>query len=612
MSEQVIQEQEFESDVFDKQTWVYIFRLLWKQKRFVIPSILLNIILAVTDVIMPLLARFAIDHYIVEQQRADTLLYFVLVYLGMIIAQCALVYFFFIKAARVETEFGKDLRMQMFEKVQTLTFSYFDKTANGWLMARITSDTARLADILAWSFIEVVWGVFVMIGICSVMLIVNWRMALIVLVVVPLLWVISLYFQRRILQAQRKTRKENSKITAAFAEGINGAKTTKILHVEEDLFEEFKEKTSNMYRYSMRGVRINAIFQPLVYLISGVVIASLLYVGGHQVLLKTIQFGTLAMFINYATLFFDPIKQIARILSEMQMAQASAERVVSLLQEEPDIVDRDDVIETYGTLLKEKKEAYEPLFGDVDFEHVKFYYHQDEMILHDFNLHVKQGQMVALVGETGSGKSTIVNLLCRFYEPSDGHIVMDHKDIRDRSVGWLHSHIGYVLQTPNLFSGTVKDNIRYGVPNASDEEVIEVAKRIHAHEFIMHLEHGYESEVGEGGDRLSTGQKQLLSFARAIISNPSIVILDEATSSIDSESEKAIQFAISKLLDGRTSFVVAHRLSTIVDADIIVVLQQGSIVEQGTHHELMDQKGYYHELFTSQYLEEKQHELLRS
>ena len=605
MAQRIMKEQEFESDVFDRKTWSKVFQLLWEHKKTVIPLIFFNTVLALTDVIMPLLNRYALNTYVDDQTGAQTLPVFIGVYLAMIVAQCLLVYLFFRLAARVESDFGKNLRKKCFRKLQEQTFSYFDRTANGWLMARITSDTARLAETLAWAFVDVVWGIFVMLGISIVMLLVNWQMALCVLVVVPLLWFVSLYFQRRILSAQRKSRKANSRITASFAEGINGAKTTKTLGIEQQNYEEFQKKTEDMKRYSMRALHINAIFQPIVYLLSAVVIALLLYVGGEQVLLKTIQFGTLAMFINYAQLFFDPLKQIARVLAEIQMAQASAERVVALLDEEIEIVDRPDVIERYGTLLDEHTEAYEFLHGDVVFDHVDFYYYENEPVLRDFCLRVSQGQTVALVGETGSGKSTIVNLLCRFYEPCRGKIIMDGRDLRDRSVGWLHSHIGYVLQTPNLFSGTIRDNIRYGRADATDEEVEHVARLIQAHDFISRMEKGYDSEVGEGGDRLSTGQKQLISFARAMLSNPAIGILDEATSSIDTESEKAIQYAMSKLLHGRTSFVVAHRLSTIVDADIIVVLQHGVIMEQGTHEELMAAKGYYYELFTSQYRQEQ-------
>lgn len=605
MAQRIMKEQEFESDVFDRKTWSKVFQLLWEHKKTVIPLIFFNTVLALTDVIMPLLNRYALNTYVDDQTGAQTLPVFIGVYLAMIVAQCLLVYLFFRLAARVESDFGKNLRKKCFRKLQEQTFSYFDRTANGWLMARITSDTARLAETLAWAFVDVVWGIFVMLGISIVMLLVNWQMALCVLVVVPLLWFVSLYFQRRILSAQRKSRKANSRITASFAEGINGAKTTKTLGIEQQNYEEFQKKTEDMKRYSMRALHINAIFQPIVYLLSAVVIALLLYVGGEQVLLKTIQFGTLAMFINYAQLFFDPLKQIARVLAEIQMAQASAERVVALLDEAIEIVDRPDVIERYGTLLDEHTEAYEFLHGDVVFDHVDFYYYENEPVLRDFCLRVSQGQTVALVGETGSGKSTIVNLLCRFYEPCRGKIIMDGRDLRDRSVGWLHSHIGYVLQTPNLFSGTIRDNIRYGRADATDEEVEHVARLIQAHDFISRMEKGYDSEVGEGGDRLSTGQKQLISFARAMLSNPAIVILDEATSSIDTESEKAIQYAMSKLLHGRTSFVVAHRLSTIVDADIIVVLQHGVIMEQGTHEELMATKGYYYELFTSQYRQEQ-------
>lgn len=597
-------EKEFEGSAGDKGVWKKVLKILWEHKKYVIINLILNVVLAFTDILLPLLNRFAIDTYVVDRQDADSLPLFVVCYAVLILAQCILVYGFFRLAARIESDFGKNLRKKCFEKLQLLTYSYFDKTANGWLMARVTSDTARLAEILAWSMVDVVWGLIVMAGISIVMLIVNWQMALCVLIIVPLLWFVSLYFQKRILQAQRKSRKANSRITAAFAEGINGAVTTKTLGIEKENEREFQSKTEDLRRYSLRAVRLNAIFQPIVYLLSAIVIASLLYVGGNQVFLNIIQFGTLAMFINYANLFFDPLKQIARVLAEIQLASASAERVMSLLDEEVEIQDDADVEAVYGTLLEPKTENFEPLIGDVTFDHVGFYYNEKENVLHDFNLKVKQGEMIALVGETGSGKSTIVNLLCRFYEPKQGRILMDGKDIRSRSVGWLHSNIGYVLQTPNLFSGSILDNIRYGRPDATKDEVIEVAKLIQAHEFIMQLKDGYDTEVGEGGDRLSTGQKQLISFARALLIHPAIVILDEATSSIDTESEKAIQKAMKELLADRTSFVVAHRLSTIVDADQIIVLQYGRIVEQGTHQELMKRHGYYYELASSQNEEE--------
>ncbi|MEG0329752.1 MAG: ABC transporter ATP-binding protein [Longicatena sp.] len=607
-----INETEYESDVFDKQIWTKVFSLLLVHKKNLVFLIFFNICLAISDVIMPLLNRFALNEYVDGGTSAKTLPVFIGVYVFVILIQCASVYLFFRLSSRIESDFGKDLRRLCFRKLQEQTFSYFDRNENGWLLATMTSDTARLTKVLSWAIVDLVWGVFVMIGITIVMFVVNWQMAIVVLIVVPILWIISLYFQRHILHAQRASRKANSMITAAFVEGINGVATTKTLGIEKENYEEFQSKTASMNSCSMRAVKWNALFQPIVYLLSGFVIAGLVSVGGYQVVLKTIQFGTLAMFINYANLFFYPLKQIARVLSDVQMAQASAERVVSLLEEPIEIQDEKDVIDTYGTILEPKLEAYEPLLGNIDFEHVSFYYQPNEIIINDFNLHIKQGQMVALVGGSGSGKSTIVNLLSRFYEPTSGNIYIDNRDYRKRSVGWLHENIGYVLQTPNLFSGSILDNIRYGRPNASLQEVQEAAQLIHADSFIKEMSHGYDSEVGEGGDLLSTGQKQLISFARAILSNPSIVILDEATSSIDAESEKAIQHAMTKLLENRTSFVVTHRLSTIVDADVIVVLQHGVIIEQGTHQELLANKGYYYELYSTQYKDDKQKVLFRN
>ena len=605
-----MEEQTYEQDAFDFTTWKYVLQLVWKQKWVIICLVVFNICMAITDVIMPLFNRYAINTYVIDHQALERLPLFIILYIGLVIVQCICVYLFLHCAIRIESGFAKYLRELCFEKLQKQTFSYFDHHASGWLMARVSSDTARLSETVAWAFVDLVWGIFVMIGISIVMLIINWRLACAVFVIVPILWFLSLYFQRRILQAQRLSRKENSKITAAFSEGINGAQTTKTLAVETYQYTNFLKQTESMKHYSMHALFLNAVFQPIVYLLSGITIALLLTIGGQQVMLETIQFGTLAMFINYALLFFDPLKQIARVLAELQIAQASAERVVSLLTDPISIEDDRDVIEKYGTLFDENKEQFEPIQGDIAFEHVSFSYLEDHYVLHDFNLHVKKGQMVALVGATGSGKSTIVNLLCRFYQPTKGNIYIDGVDYKKRSVGWLHSHIGYVLQTPNLFSGTIKDNIRYGRMDASDEEVIDVCKKLHAHDFIMQMKDGYDTMVGEGGDLLSTGQKQLISFARAMFVHPSIVVLDEATSSIDTESEAMIQYAMDQLLQDCTSFVVAHRLSTIVKADIILCMERGRVVEQGTHEELMKKQGVYAQLYKAQYVEEKQQELL--
>lgn len=610
MSKTMLEEKEYSFDSLDKRIWGRLFKIMWEDKNLMILLFVFMVFTALLDIVFPLLNRYALDYYVLGENSIDNIWIFFSVYVVLSALQCLNVFFFFKFAARLESRFGKSLREKAFTKLQHLSFSYYDRTANGWLMARLTGDVNRLAEILAWSVVDFVWGIFVMGGIAMVMIAIDIKMALCLLIVVPFVFFVCNYFQKKILKAHRRTRAINSKITASFAEGINGAKTTKTLSLEEVNLTEFIHKTKDMKMESIRAAKINAIFQPVVFLFSAIVIAGLLYIGGQQVLLKTIEFGTLTLFINYSNLFFDPLKQIARLLAEFQMAQANAERILGLIDEEVEIVDRENVIEKYGTLQQPRVENFEKIIGNVVFDDVTFYYNKNEVVLDRFSLDVKQGEMVALVGHTGSGKSTIVNMLCRFYEPKKGRILIDGKDYKDRSISWLHSQLGYVLQTPTLFSGTIRENIKYAKPEASDEEMITIAKMVNAHDFIMNMEDGYDSEIGEGGDKLSTGEKQLLSFARALICNPGIIILDEATSSIDTEKEKLIQTAIAKLLQGRTSFVVAHRLSTIVNADKIIVLDHGKIVEMGTHDTLMAQKGHYFELYTNQYKEEQEKAVL--
>jgi len=454
------------------------------------------------------------------------------------------------------------------------------------------------------------WGSVMMLATLCIILYLNWRLALIIMTVVPALAVVSVYFQKKILSVYRQVRRINSRITGAFNEGIMGARTTKTLVREDDTLQEFKELTGNMRNTSVRAVVISSIYMPIVMALGSIGTGLALWFGGEGVISQTLSYGTLVAFISYAAQFFEPIQQLARIFAELQNAQASAERVFSMIETEPDVKDSPEVVKEYGDIFVAKKENWPPIKGDVSFCNVSFSYKDGEEVLENFNLEVKAGESIALVGETGSGKSTIVNLICRFYEPKEGEIRIDGVDYRKRSQLWLQSNIGYVLQTPHLFSGTIRDNIRYGRLDATDEEIIEAAKLVNAHDFIMKLKDGYDTEVGEGGGRLSTGEKQLISFARAVLADPRIFVLDEATSSIDTETERVIQDAIHKVLKGRTSFIIAHRLSTIRSADRILVIRDGRLVEEGNHAELLKMKGYYYRLYTNQFREEKEMELL--
>ena len=610
MSER-FEEQEFNTDHLDTKLWRRILKHFFVYKKDLTIIFISMISIACVDIAFPYLNKLAIDYFVLENGDLSKLWPFGLIYGFLILVQVFVVYFFIKFTGKVEMQFAYDIRNQAFKKLQELSFSYYDKTPQGWIMARMTSDIGRLADIVSWSIIDLIWGSTLIIGVSIVMLIVNWRLALLVLVVVPFLAYISIIFQKKILQRYRLTRKINSKITAAYSEGILGAKTTKTMGLEDQQSAEFRELTSSMKSESVKAAILSAAFMPIVMGLGAFSSAMLIWIGGQEVLVGTIAFGTLVLFTQYASQFFEPLRQIARLLAEFQMAQASAERVLSLLNADVDLVDRDDVVEKYGSILEPKTEVYEKVKGDVEFDNVSFYYKEEEPVLVNFNLKVNRGETIALVGETGSGKSTIVNLICRFYEPKSGVIRIDGVNTKDRSLGWLHSNLGYVLQAPHLFSGTIKENIRYGDLNASDEAIEEAAKRVSAHEFIMNMEEGYDTEVGEGGGRLSTGQKQLISFARAILANPSIFILDEASSSIDTETEQIIQTAIESVLHDKTTFIIAQRLSTIVNADRILLIDKGRIVEDGTHSQLMHKKGRYYRLYTNQFNEDRQNELLQ-
>ncbi|MGD9761055.1 MAG: ABC transporter ATP-binding protein [Candidatus Izemoplasmatales bacterium] len=609
MSDYLQDEENFTSQKFDWLVWKKIFVFMKPLKKTAVLGLLAVMVLAITDIIYPYISAFAIDDIIrpnidstvVDFSKLPLLITYFVIFM---IVQATMVYLFIIYAGRVQNELAFSIREKAFNHLQELPFSYYDRTRVGWIMARMTSDSRNLSEVLSWGLIDLVWGVFLMVFLTIFMFIINWQLAIVILAVVPVLTAVSIFFRKYILKAYRSIRKVNSKITGAFNEDITGAVTTKTLVLEEQNYHEFDILTSDMRKQSIRAHLIQAVFFPTMLFIIFIGMALVYNVGGNMVITGAISVGTLYLFTNYVWQFFDPVNNIANFYARFQQAQASAERIVSLIETEPDIVDKEEVIAKYGTIFEYKRENFEPLIGKVEFKNVSFKYNVGETVLTDFNLKVKAGQSVALVGHTGAGKTTIVNLISRFYEPTAGEILVDDVDYRERSIGWLHSNLGYVLQTPHLFSGSVMENIRYGNLKATDEEVIEAAKAVEAHSFIMKFEDGYNTECGEGGSRLSVGQKQLVSFARAILADPKILILDEATSSVDTETEQLIQTAINKLLKGRTSFIVAHRLSTIVHSDLILVLDGGQIIESGTHRELIKKKEAYYKLYTNQYSEE--------
>ena len=603
------QEKEYNTSSLNIGLWKKIFGLMNNKKIFIITSIFL-VMNAVGEAIFPIFYKFAIDSFASGEVALDYLPYFIILISLNIIFVCFSCYMFFYMAGKIETTFSYDIRKICFEKLQNLSFSYYDVTPSGWIVARVSNDIARLAEIVSWAFVDVIYGIIGIIFMIVIMLTINVRLALIIIILMPILFIITYYLQNRVLFHSRKVRSINSKIVHGFSEGITGAKTTKTLRLEEDNYTNFKKETKNMYNASIRRGIVASLFNPLIFGFSGIASSLLLYFGGNMVLLQVLEFGTLLMFVQYVTSLFSNMRPIAADICDLQMAQASGERIIGLIDTSLKIVDSEEVIAKYGTNLAPKLENYESINGDVSFKHVDFAYIAGQNVLKDFNLEVKHGEMIALVGETGSGKSTIINLLCRFYEPVNGNILIDGIDYKKRSLGWLHSNIGYVLQSPHLFNGSIADNIRYGKLDATLDEIKEVCKLIKADEFIEKLPDKYDSLVGEGGNLLSTGQKQMISFARALIKKPKIFVLDEATSSIDTQTEKVIQYAIDNVMRNHTTFIVAHRLSTIVNADKILVIKNGKIQEMGRHQELMDKKGYYYHLYTNQFNEETLDEAL--
>ncbi|MBE2234636.1 MAG: ABC transporter ATP-binding protein [Anaerolinea sp.] len=590
-----LEEEEFQGQMTGR-TLRRVLGLTRPHWRWVVGFLLLIALVSTLDALFTFLSKQMVDEGIVPGDRSR-LMELVRIYGALVFVQAGAVFGFIYLAGILGERIQYDLRKRMFDHLQALSFAYYSRTPIGWLMSRVTSDSERVAQLVTWGILDITWAIMNITTSLIFMMVINWQLALIVMGVIPVLFLVALYFQRRILSQYRDVRRINSRITAAYNETITGVKVIKALNREEENLAEFDRLTGSMYRAGYRAAVLSAMFLPAVQLVAAFAVAAVVWYAGIEALnpngaLAGLTIGGIAAFVSYITFMIWPIQDLARVFAELQNALASAERIFSLEDTQPDIVDQPGAIDP-GTVR-----------GDIEFDHVSFYYEPGKPVLDDFSLTIRQGETIALVGPTGGGKSTIVNLLCRFYEPRMGMVRINGRDYRELTQHALQSRLGIVLQTPYLFSGAIRENIRYGRLDATDEEVEAAARMAGAHPFIASLPKGYEQEVGEGGTLLSVGQKQLLSLARAVLARPEIFIMDEATSSVDTLTEALIQQGMETLMAGRTSVVIAHRLSTIRRADRILVIEGGRIAEIGSHSELLRARGHYYNLYTQQFRQE--------
>ena len=574
---------------------------LKKYRVRIIVMVFLGTVSSAIDSVFPLFNKHVINVN-VAQKTLKGLGYVVLFYMLLLTFKVVIDYITTFLCSRLELWVNRDLRNASFNHLQTLSFSYFNQNNVGYIHARVMSDSGKIGELVSWYLMEFIWNFAYIAGVIVVMFITNWKLALLVVALIPVAVLIIILFEKKLTVLNRKVRELNSTITGDFNEGITGVRQIKTLAAEERMNREFRKDTEKMRKASIKTAHHSAMFSSLVTMMGSVALALVLWRGGYMTVDGVMLIGTLSVFMSYALGIMDPIQTIINDFAGLIQIQVNIERVHKLLTTESDVADSPEVIEKYGDTFEPKRENWEELDGEIEFKDVSFKYPDgDEMVLEHFNLKVPQGSSVAIVGETGAGKSTLVNLVCRFFEPTYGQVLIDGRDARERSQLWLHSHIGYVLQTPHLFTGTIRENLCYGKPDATDEEIWRALELVSADGIVKRMEKGLDSDVGEGGGMLSTGERQLISFARAILADPRILVLDEATSSVDTVTERTIQNAIGTVTKGRTSFVIAHRLSTITDSDVILAVRDGKIVEKGTHRELMDAKGYYYTLVMQQY-----------
>ena len=617
-----------EEDVFtgkmDFALWRKMLKFALPHKGKILGVMALGAIVSGFDMSLPFLTGRIVDAISAQGSSAD-LREYMLIYAGVIVGFIACIFGFIMIAGRTTVDISYDIRQTCFDKLQRLPFSFYDRKAVGWLMARMTSDCSNLSRIMAWAMLDISWGTTVLCGIVVMMTLLAWRLALVVITIAPILMIVSRYYQVRLLKTSRALRKANSQTTAAFNEGIVGVKTSKSLVREEQNAVEFSRLTGAMYGHAVQNVLYAAMFLPVMLSVCGFGSGLALRFGGMGVIHGQMTLGALATFLQIVFFIQFPVQELTNAFTNIQGAQASAERVQSLLDADVEIEDSPMVVERIRahSAQADTRSADAEFEGarlaidgmdssiiSIEFRDVTFAYKGGQTVLSNFNLRVNGGESIALVGPTGGGKTTIVGLACRFYEPTSGQILINGVDYRQRSLQWLQSNLGMVLQQPYLFSGTVRNNIRYGRLSATDEEIIHAAKLTGAHDFIVSIKDGYNATVGEGGNQLSTGQKQLIALARAIIADPQIFVMDEATSSVDAQTERAIQAAIDRILRQRISFVVAHRLSTIKSASRILLIESGRIVEEGNHHSLIRRRGRYYDLYTNQFTHEREEAVL--